>query len=891
MTRQRRRRTRTRRDSGLERPAGNRADLLHTTLLATVEDTRVTGLPHLALLHGETGRGKSYVVQALYDELCRRQPGYWLPGLKPSWPPPSLATLREQRKRIAPPDELRQPGAAASFLWIAVSCSGYWDAPRLDPTADLLRQLQRALAETVDATLAAARRRRDWVVDRVVEGIGQLEPIVGAAKFAIDTLVQAPEALRHGEPTPLAAERQRTFEALTRYARLLDALELEPPTLVVTVDDAGAAPVDLLGALAACVAEPADTESDLSEETRLLPRVLDQMPPLPVLFVLTAWDHMLPPKDDAQPLAQWLAEYEQLGLERETLRCREIQPTEAKGLLDRWTLGPDEAMRDQIVSHIASNSAHSLVNPLVLAEHVAWVEERRDPFSGEVAVTSDEIDALSTSPDHHVEERLERLRRSDDGPAVHSVLATLCSLGITLPWGLVEELLAASGAGLTVDRLQERLVRLSAVLTQQPPDPLRLFVLDADLYDHLHRRHQLTSVQQDACATACAAFLRRWIEELEPDSMLRGVSDHWSLTRMQRMAPIAVRALERIDDADTVAVLVRTLAGGEPPALGDVPGPRSAVVVVWLASDRPDEVSTSDLLAGCQELGASRIALSCLLALARERGAMLGEPELEQIVDRLAPHVEIADVQTVLVSLLCDRGHALRAQRLLEGVPLAPQSVLQLAQALELGGSPSAALALLSAHSDGNGTLIRRHATLLERIGQPDAALALLEARPETWQLSRLRAEILGRIGRDDDRGALLEQWTDRNADAARLLAADRAAAGRIDAARQLLEPWRRSWMPAAVQAARLEWADGRYIAALQALAPFLDRGGPAEATLAQMLDEIGREGMRFQLGPGGRVESVVRTQVGGAAKPRSRRERPRPAAEIRAEVVRELET
>jgi hypothetical protein len=896
MSRRRRARTRTRRGSDpARRPAANRADLLHTRLLDTVASAQLSGLPHLVLLHGETGRGKSYAVQALYDELSRRQPGYWLPGLKPEWPPRSVATLREQRKRITPPDELRQAGATASFLWIGVSCSGYWDAPRLDPTADLLRQLRRALDETAAKALATTRRRQDWAMDRIVEGIGQIEPIVGALKFALETLAQAPKALRGDASSPTLAEQSGLFAALASYARLADALELERPALVVVVDDASGAPADLFGALAACVADPSDAvDDDGPAERRLLPRVLDQIPPLPVTFVLTAWDHTLSPTDE-RPLTQWLREYEDLGLERETMGCRDIFATEANGLLDRWTLGPSAETREQIVEHVVANNSHRLVNPLVLAEHVAWVEEQRDPFSGDINVTGEQISALSTSPDHHVAERIEHLRRSEGGPSIRSLLATLCSLDLVLPWALAEELLAVTRASLSVDELRERLARFAAVTTESLPDPLRSFALDVDLYDYLHRR-PLTAAQEEVRAIACASFLRRWIEQLEPDSMLRGVSEHWSAARMKRMATIASCALPRMEATDTVALLAQTLTTGELPPLDDVRGPRSAVVVAWLAAGKPTEPSTDVLLTGCRELGASRIATGALIALARTRADTISGPRLEQVIEQLATSVALPDVQTALVTMLCDRGEIERARQIVEHVPLAPQSAMHLAQGLARVGKLNDALALLSANSEGNATMIRRHALLLEQADRVDEALGLLESQPETWLLARLASEMLRRAGRDRERRVLLERWVDHNADAAQLMAADHVANGRSDLARALLEPWRRSWMPAATQAARLEWADGNHMAAFQALAPFLDGRGPVEAALAQILDEIGRDGLRFRLGPGGHVEQVTRpgdpsAQASAQRATRSRREELRPAADIAADVVRELET
>ena len=54
------------------------------TLLGDVED--YPSMPRVAVIYGETGRGKTYRVQQFYDLLASLRPGYFVPGLTPPWP-------------------------------------------------------------------------------------------------------------------------------------------------------------------------------------------------------------------------------------------------------------------------------------------------------------------------------------------------------------------------------------------------------------------------------------------------------------------------------------------------------------------------------------------------------------------------------------------------------------------------------------------------------------------------------------------------------------------------------------------------------------------------------------------------------------------------------------
>lgn len=845
---------RRRRSEGMA-GTGGRATNIQLQLLDVIEDARVTGLPQLATLVGETGRGKTFALQALYDQLSRQSPGYWLPGLTPRWPPLSSSELRAQRKRITPPDSLRQPGAPASFLWLAVGCSGYADAPRLDPTADLLRQLRKTLSDISDSDMAATTRG-DWVAKVVakgaVEGLGQAVPLVGPLKLALETMARAPVALSRQRATAAAVERRRAFEAVREYARLVDVLGRPLPTLVLVIDDATGAPADLFAAAGALIAEAPELPQDPSDApVRFLPEVLEDMPPLPIVLLVTAWDHALAPTDADTPLAQWLREYDSLGLQSRRIACRALRPPEAANLLNEWDFGPDVDLRSAIVDHIVRDDPKRLVNQLVLAEHVAWVETQRDPFTGELAVVSADIAGLSTSPEHHIEERLEALRVSEDGRVALALLAALCGLAIDLPWGLVEAMLAESDSSMSPDILRERFVGLGVVSGLPPhgtPDPLNTFIVDADLYEYL-RKKALTPSAADLLERSCASFFRRWIEVLERDSLLRGIFESWNARalRLSDCARLGVAHMGR--SADAVTRLAGALASDAPVPATSSPltGSRAALALWWLQTGGAAPVATGDILRGCSSLGASRPGLTCLCAVARQDDIANHRAALDAALATLAEHSALFAVQHALVDVLIAIGDLDHAITVVSPKDLNPNTAVQLANALARADRLVDAITLASANRNQDAGVRLCHARLVAMHAGPEAACRVLEGHLDRWTVVARYCDLLIDAGKDQERTTVLEDWASRHPMASCTLASEHTLQGDVKAARELLTPWIQGNAEAAVQLAHIEWQEENYLAWLATLSPFAISRSPVIASaVASALDDVGSNGLRF---------------------------------------------
>jgi hypothetical protein len=779
----------------------------------------------------------------------------------------------------------------------------------VDPTADLLRQLRRLLSELSAQEIAAARRRK-WVAERVIEGIGQLEPVLGKLKYLLETALEASSVLAGQVASPGLKERTQVFEALRAYSQVLGALRISPTPLIVVVDDASGATGDLFQTISGFVAEPKETTGN--GQNLYLPDILDEFPPLPIVFVITVWDHALAEAESPAPLARWLSEYEALELQAETINCREIHRDEANRLLDKWPYGPDEEIRMAIVEHVASNNTKGLVNPLVLAEHVASVEEKRNPFSQTIEVDESFIETLTTSPEHHVIERLDRLREiGDGGPEVFVLLGLLCSLSITLPWGIVESLAETPDVTVSAERIREIFVEAGVggeVALEAGINPLRSFTIDADLYDFLRRNSQFADAERAVLEQASAQFLRRWVEVIEPDGLLTGQRAHWTEVRLQLMALFARQGLGYLDRVDdTVTVLAHALLSEPVDLAMERPGPRSALALAWIAAGFPPSPATDQLLLGCVELGVSRGGLACAKALLSNREDVAERKDLlDPFLERLEQHLEIREAEVVLIEALHRVGELDRAIQVATSNELSPQSVLLLGNILAKEGRTRDAVDLL-ARRDGNLTVLLRRASLIADLEGVDAARSLLAPYlDDRWSAVQLVCGLLARSGRDEERGSLLREWAGKSPQAACLLAADRNGDGSPDEARSLLAPWKRAFLPAATQLASLEWSDGNYREALAVLAPFFDGAAPAAVTtaLVPMLNEVGQRGLRFRNGQGGAIEIVTPPSEGpptpetrGAKAPVSRTSDPKaapgtdegPGPRSAAEIVEEV--
>lgn len=100
----------------------------------------------IRVLEAETGHGKTYVAQSLFDQLADRSaPCYWVPGLAPIWPPTIPSEIQVKRKTVVPSEELRtnEPGSnkRLGFVWIGLPLGEEHGGGQLNDITQILEQL------------------------------------------------------------------------------------------------------------------------------------------------------------------------------------------------------------------------------------------------------------------------------------------------------------------------------------------------------------------------------------------------------------------------------------------------------------------------------------------------------------------------------------------------------------------------------------------------------------------------------------------------------------------------------------------------------------------------------------------------------------------------------
>lgn len=219
-----------------------RQDLLES-LATTWRRVVDHGESHLVVLLGETGFGKTRIVQEFYRQVAAEQPvpGFWPPDLRRGSAHGQRA-LRESRKRVAPPELDPPQGASASYLWLGhVVDEG--SAGRVDSG---LHQLASDLARAL--TLATLREPCGSASRMVAAALGQApEPLADLSAALAELMHAGPHEESESAATP------GSLEAFWQGMRALWAGVAEPLPTVVVVEDghfAGAQTVQLLEQLA-----------------------------------------------------------------------------------------------------------------------------------------------------------------------------------------------------------------------------------------------------------------------------------------------------------------------------------------------------------------------------------------------------------------------------------------------------------------------------------------------------------------------------------------------------------------------------------------------------------------------------------------------------------------
>jgi tetratricopeptide (TPR) repeat protein len=845
-------------------------------LLARLSDLEASpDDPSVVVLAGETGRGKTFAVQTLYDLLAVERPGYWLPGLAPEWPPVSRQAVLDRRKRIVPGRDLRAEGEALRFLWVGVGAS---DGSRtgLDPAPGLTRQVHTLL----EAEASAVRRRgrvRAEVFRVAADAAAELAPVVGRVKVAIDHMRELRDLAR-GETTDIVARESAAIrEALEAAGSVIAKTSEQPVPLVIVVDDAQGVSYETLRLLSTVLGSADTGDGDfIQEETRTAPA-------LPTLVLCTVWEHRLGSAGHSDPFREWLEDVEASGIAVERMRFDEFPESVARALLDAWPDGPGESDRELILNRlrkVQGQRPQGVVNQWALVNAIGRLEEERDPFRNELNVDQRIVAALSKSADQHLEERLEALRsRGEHGRKALAVFETLALYGSEVPVRLVEMLARGSG------EIVELLIAGSLLHRSEPGEravagsqarALETLRLETDLYLYLSSR-AAQQYRKEALASAAHDLLLWLANEVLPDELLRPPLVPLDAIAA-RLAPASrvVRAVaeETFGPAGPALDLALSLSGlaGRARPFDNVEPSIAALGMAYGGRLGVGRAQAEQALAACLHFGASRVTARVLTRWIDEWGA-LPAGRSDAILEHLGPNAEepvlarplgtaltlegrtddairlltsAAEKQPTLLDALADTlvaaGRVKEAVEVLRPAAATLESAaLKLSDLLVIEGDAQGAIDALRPTAARSEQAALRLSHLMLRHMDVDAAIGVLRDVAHTEQAAIRLATLLDSRELPAEAEKVLQPLASESPRAAIALAGLLERQGRIDQAVAVLEPDARRLGAVVRRLAQILVNAGRTDEAEMALRRMSDRSQEAARDLADLLLEQGR--------------------------------------------------
>lgn len=422
--------------SAVRSPAESTSSELCKTTMEWLADARSNG-SSIRVIVSETGNGKTYVVQDLFDQLARHTEmmstrfggnSFWIPGLAPSWPPSSVLEVEQDRKSVVPPDRLRRPspGNRLGFVWLALPLGEVGGATRLDMTGQLLDQLSNTHRWVVSMNgpsvttrhrTAAARRSIFKFIKYVLDQF--LPAVVSDAATGFKDGQSIIKDWRQATDNPEDALHEKSRDAVKSLIREISEIvgEKDLP-FVVVLDDAHAAKTEVL--------EIVDL---ILESTQ------------PVLVLATTW----PNESELRTggiFDEWIRQKEQTKSRRSKPVVHALGPMPKKEAID---LLLRSGMEERFVKYMAERLARprkgANVVPLVLTHGRAFID--REVKGGFLVpeLTFELLETLPDSPQFHTRERLDRLRETSEiGEQSYSLLAQLALWGAEVPNEVVTQL-------------------------------------------------------------------------------------------------------------------------------------------------------------------------------------------------------------------------------------------------------------------------------------------------------------------------------------------------------------------------------------------------------------------------------------------------------------------
>jgi len=495
------------------------------------------------VLEAETGHGKTYVAQSLFDKLVKRtESRYWTAGLVPPWPQKNESEIDQARKTVIPTDEMRNadPGNRLGFAWIGLPLGEIDGAGRINNTAQFIEQLVRINNDVVAMHAAKiqanVKRTTAWAtVRRIVKLIlgfvlpGVVSEVFSGGETIRGTWKEWQRALRDPSEDRRLAARDALLAVL---AEIRDqALDVGGP-LVIVLDDAHAAPADVLDVVGLLtgltLADPEDGRGwdqsatqkggDLSEEAKWRPPSHE----VPILIVATTWKGESHRRTEGL-FDQWVATSTALLEGREgaveVIRLRPIP--EEHVLQETVKYGVPLPASEKMVKHLGRPYEGGGVNALVWVVALARVATNLSGGPLTRGLDIDVIENLPTAPTFHTKERLDKLKRTEpDGQLAHDLLTQLAEWGARVPRALAVDL-AGEPPKFDPDPSLRLLEAWGMVELPEADDPLSLVRIQVDLQAFIAENNEYDIPVCGVARQTRNRILELLRDELDhPDTML-----------------------------------------------------------------------------------------------------------------------------------------------------------------------------------------------------------------------------------------------------------------------------------------------------------------------------------------------------------------------------------
>jgi len=422
----------------------------------------------IRVLEAETGHGKTYVAQSLFDQLADRSaPCYWKRGLAPIWPPTIPSELEVKRKTVVPSEEFRtnEPGSnkRLGFVWIGLPLGERHGAGQVNNITQILEQLVTIYHGLVtmrpdrekSERLATAARETALQVLQFAAGFvlpGFLTEVLSGGQ----SIKELAETWQKGLVDPTEERRREVRDGL--LAVLADIRRLVPDEkvpLVIVLDDAHAAlpwVLELVGLLTGLPVDSDEIDDDaindidpIDESEQDVTSSGDWTPPehgFPTLVVATTWPGEARRTTDGG-FDKWVATASQRLANRqravETISIGPINPDAGIRFLTGSGLS-DESAREMF-AHCGKAYDGNAVNALVLANARANVEQYLGGGLFTPKLDSSVIAGLPTAPTFHTQRRLDELsQEGGDSQNARYLLNQLAEWGAQVPMSLVTAL-------------------------------------------------------------------------------------------------------------------------------------------------------------------------------------------------------------------------------------------------------------------------------------------------------------------------------------------------------------------------------------------------------------------------------------------------------------------